>query len=107
MDVAAIEGPAPVSRPHAAEAADVVPAAKAANVAKEFEAMLVGQLFEHMFDGLGASGPFGGGQAERTWRSLMLQEYARSIAESGELGIAPLVEAEVARLYAGAMEDGE
>jgi hypothetical protein len=37
----------------------------------------------------------------------MLQEYARSIAASGELGIAPLVEAEVARLYAGAMEDGE
>ncbi|HEV7372705.1 rod-binding protein [Arenibaculum sp.] len=101
MDVAAIAGPGPVSGP-------ARPAAgQAGEVAKEFEALLVGQLFEHMFDGLGASGLFGGGQAERTWRGFMLQEYARSVAQSGDLGIAPLVEAEVARLYAGSMESGE
>lgn len=79
------------------------PAAKAG---REFEAMMLGIMFEQMFEGIGTSGAFGGGQAERTWRSFMLQEYARSLAGTGGVGIAPLVEAEVARLY-GAAGRGE
>ncbi|HYD66620.1 rod-binding protein [Azospirillum sp.] len=83
--------PAPI-RPQAPD-----PAKRAA---KDFEAMIVGRMLESMFAGVQSGGPFGGGQAEQTWRGFMLQEYGKAIAEAGTLGIGRMVESEVARLYA-------
>ncbi|HSK40415.1 MAG TPA: rod-binding protein [Arenibaculum sp.] len=102
MEITAIPAPVP-NRPDTVRANAGSDPAKAA---REFEAMLLGQMFEHMFEGIRASGPFGGGQAERTWRSFMVREYAASVAETGGLGIAPLVEAEIARLYGDAANAG-
>lgn len=70
-------------------------------VAKDFEAMIVGQMMESMFAGLDSGKTFGGGgPSEKPWRSFMLQEYGKVIAESGTLGIGRMVREEVARLYA-------
>lgn len=69
-------------------------------VAREFEAMIVGQMMESMFAGIDTGGAFGGGAGEKPWRSFMIQEYGKAIAESGTLGIGRLVREEVARLYA-------
>jgi Rod binding domain-containing protein len=89
--------PAATRRPAGpASASADSPAAKAG---REFEAMMLGFMFEQMFEGVGTSGAFGGGQAERTWRSFMLQEYAQALTDTGGVGIAPMVEAEIARLY--------
>ena len=75
--------------------------AAADKVAKEFEAMLVGQLMESMFAGMRESPLFGGGgPAEKPWRSMLLQEYGKAIAESGTLGIGKMTHDEIARLYA-------
>ncbi|WP_449235520.1 rod-binding protein [Azospirillum doebereinerae] len=75
--------------------------AAADKVAKEFESMIVGQMMESMFSGLESSGTFGGGgPAEKPWRSFMLQEYGKAIAEAGTLGIGRMVRDEVVRLYA-------
>jgi Rod binding domain-containing protein len=68
-------------------------------VAKQFEAMMVGQMLESVFAGINTGGTFGGGQSERTWRSFMLQEYGTAIAEAGTLGIARMVHADIARMY--------
>ncbi|KAA0591846.1 Rod binding domain-containing protein [Azospirillum lipoferum] len=79
--------------------------AAADKVAKEFEAMLVGQLMESMFAGMRESPLFGGGgPAEKPWRSMMLQEYGKAIAESGTLGIGKMTHDEIARLYASQAE---
>ncbi|MBY6266293.1 flagellar biosynthesis protein FlgJ [Azospirillum sp. 412522] len=88
--------------PTPATATPAVPNPEAADkVAKEFEAMLVGQLMESMFAGMRESPLFGGGgPAEKPWRSMMLQEYGKAIAESGTLGIGRLTHDEIARLYA-------
>ena len=56
--------------------------------AREFEAMLLSELLAPMFDGLETGGPFGGGQAEETWRGLMIEQYGAEIARSGGIGIA-------------------
>ena len=75
--------------------------ASADTVAKQFEAMIVGQMMENMFAGMDSSKTFGGGgPAEKPWRIFMLQEYGKAIAEAGTLGIGRLVRDEVARLYA-------
>ncbi|MCW2239948.1 rod-binding protein [Azospirillum canadense] len=97
MDVTALPSPAPASVRTAGTGKTPDPAQRAA---KDFEAMMVGQMLESMFAGVDAGSAFGGGQGERTWRSFMLQEYGKAIAEAGTLGIGRMVQADVARLYA-------
>ncbi|CAO3362034.1 rod-binding protein [Azospirillum melinis] len=89
-----------------AAATPALPNPQAADkVAKEFEAMLVGQLMESMFAGMRESPLFGGGgPAEKPWRSMMLQEYGKAIAESGTLSIGRMTHDEIARLYASQAE---
>ncbi len=101
MDIAAT-----TLRSTAATSARSIPNSAAADkVAKEFEAMLVGQLMESMFAGMRESPLFGGGgPAEKPWRSMMLQEYGKAIAESGTLGIGKMTHDEIARLYAAQAE---
>ncbi len=45
-------------------------------------------MFEQMYTGIDGDGPFGGGGASGVWRSFMTQEYAKSFAKSGGIGIA-------------------
>jgi Rod binding domain-containing protein len=73
---------------------------------KQFEALVVGQMLESMFQGIDTGGTFGGGQAERTWRSFMLQEYGTAIAQSGTFGIGSMLQADISRLYAAQTADG-
>lgn len=56
--------------------------------ATEFESMMLGELLSPMFEGLETGGPFGGGQAEKTWRGVMIREYGAEISRSGGIGIA-------------------
>lgn len=69
------------------------------DVSTEFEAAMLTPMLESMFTGVDTGGLFGGGQSEGVWRSFMLREYGKAIAESGALGIGRMVHAEVARLY--------
>ena len=57
-------------------------------VGHDFEAMFLSQMLGHMFSGIKADGKFGGGHAEETYRSLLVDEYGKSIAKSGGIGIA-------------------
>jgi Rod binding domain-containing protein len=57
-------------------------------VAQDFEAVFLTQMFQHMFNGLDADPLFGGGQAENTYRSLMLNEYGKEVAKNGGVGLA-------------------
>jgi Rod binding domain-containing protein len=61
------------------------------SVAREFEAVFIGQMTESMFSGLKSEAPFGGGHAESMWRSQLAQEMGNTIAEGGGIGIADSV----------------
>lgn len=63
-----------------------------ARAAREFEAMVATQMLKPMFEGIETDGIFGGGSAERMFRSLMLEQYGQEIAASGRLGIADAVQ---------------
>ena len=60
-------------------------------VAQEFESVFLGQMLETMFEGIDTDGPFSGGHGERVFRSLLLQEYGRTISAQGGIGIADAV----------------
>ncbi len=66
--------------------------------AKDFEAMFVSEMIKPMFEGLDTAPPFGGGKTEDVFRGMMLQEYGKMIAETGQLGIADVVKAEMIKL---------
>lgn len=71
---------------------------KMRKTAEEFEAVYLSQMLRPMFDGIEVEAPFGGGQAEDMYRSLMVDEYGKSIAKSGGIGIADQVMREMLRM---------
>lgn len=70
-------------------------AEKISTVARDFEAMMLTQALQSMFEGVSTEGAFGGGYAEEVYRGMMLDAVARSIADRGGLGIAPQVEQQI------------
>lgn len=68
---------------------------KMRKTAEDFEAVFLSQMMKPMFEGIKASEPFGGGQAEDMWQSMMVEEYGKSIAKSGGIGIADAVMSEM------------
>lgn len=62
--------------------------AKAREQAVDFEAMFINTMLSEMFTDTDADGPFGGGGSAGVWRSFLTEEYAKSFAKSGGIGIA-------------------
>jgi len=61
---------------------------KAKAAAQQFEAMFLNTMFQHMFTGLNGEGPFGGSGPLKVWRSMLTEQYAKTFAKSGGIGIA-------------------
>jgi Rod binding domain-containing protein len=72
-------------------------AAAATKAAKEFEGVFIAQFLGGMFQGIPTDGPMGGGQGEEMFRSLMVNEYAKSIADKGGFGLAGAVSRQLLR----------
>ena len=53
-----------------------------------FEAMFLNSMFQQMFTGIDGDGPFGGSGALKVWRSFLTDQYAKSFAKAGGIGIA-------------------
>ena len=64
------------------------PHAKARAVAQDFESVFLNSMFANMFTGIDGEGPFGGGTGTGVWRSFLTDEYAKTFAKSGGIGIA-------------------
>jgi Rod binding domain-containing protein len=62
--------------------------AKARAAAQDFEAVFLNSMFSQMFTGIDGEGPFGGAGPAGVWRSFLTEEYAKSFARSGGIGIA-------------------
>ena len=61
---------------------------KARAQATDFEATFLNAMFGQMFTGIDGDGPFGGGGAAGVWRSFLSEEYSKSFAKAGGIGIA-------------------
>ena len=65
--------------------------AAATKSAKEFESVFISQFLGSMFSGISTDGPFGGGQGEEMFRSMMINEYSKSVESRGGFGLASAV----------------
>ena len=64
--------------------------------------MALGELLKPMFETLGASkGLFGGGEGEKTWKPMLVDEIGKQIAASGGLGLAAPLHAAMLRMQEG------
>lgn len=63
---------------------------RARAAAQDFEAVFLNTVFQQMFAGLEGDGPMGAGGAG-TWRSFLTDEYAKSFAKAGGVGLADQV----------------
>ncbi|MEJ2436302.1 MAG: rod-binding protein, partial [Pseudolabrys sp.] len=65
--------------------------ARAKTAAQHFEAVFLNTMFEQMFTDIYGAGPFGGQGATGVWRSLLTNEYAKTFAKAGGIGLADSV----------------
>ena len=67
-------------------------------VAREFEAMVLGQMLAPMMNTVPTDGPFSGGPGGEAFRSMMVDEIGNEVAEAGGIGIADMVRRELLAL---------
>ncbi len=65
--------------------------AKAESTARDFEAVFAAEMLKPMFEDISTDGMFGGGKGEEVFRSLLLDEYGKMIAQTGGIGLAAQV----------------
>jgi peptidoglycan hydrolase FlgJ len=61
---------------------------KAWQAAQDFEAVYLNTMFGQMFTAIDGEGPFGGDKSVGVWRSFLTDEYSKSFAKKGGIGIA-------------------
>ena len=67
------------------------PEARMRAQAQDFEAQFLNTMFQQMYKDVGGDGPFGNSKSVGPWRSFLTDEYAKSFAKSGGIGLADAV----------------
>jgi flagellar protein FlgJ len=63
-------------------------AATAIKASKEYESVFISQFLGSMYSGISTDGPTGGGEGEEMFRSLMIDQYGKSMEQRGGFGLA-------------------
>ncbi len=64
---------------------------QAREAAQDFEAFFLSKMTESMFEGISTDGLFGGGNSEKIYRSMLINEYGKVMARTGSVGVAGYV----------------
>lgn len=74
--------------------------------AEDFEAVFISELLAPIFEHLETDQLGGGGEGERAFRPLLVQEYAKEFVKAGGIGVADAVTRELLRLQAAQQVQG-
>ncbi|MGV8955962.1 MAG: rod-binding protein [Cypionkella sp.] len=66
--------------------------------ADDFEASFLTQMLKPMFDSLSTEAPFGGGEAESTWRGFLVEAMAKQTVKAGGLGLSDTIVSEMIKM---------
>lgn len=66
--------------------------------ARDFEAQVLSSLLQPMFEEIEVDPVFGGGKGEEIFRGLMLGEYGKIMARTGQIGISDMVRHEMLKI---------
>ena len=93
----------PATLPPASATVPAVVPARMRETAEAFEASFLSQMLKPMFEGLSTEAPFGGGEAEGTWRGFLVEAMAKQAVRGGGIGLADQVVAQMLKMQ----EQGE
>ncbi|HEV2533478.1 rod-binding protein [Phenylobacterium sp.] len=98
-DISAMVIPPSLTAPPAApSAAELAKRGQIKRTAQDFEASFLSVMMQQMFAGVSTDGPFGGGQGEEMFRSVLTDAMSKQMVKVGGIGIAPTVEREMLKL---------
>ncbi len=98
MTDTAVTTPLAHPQPGVAAAARTPASETVRRVAQEFEALFLAEMLSPVFESADTDGLFGGGEGEKIYRSMMVQEYGKAVASAGGVGIADAVQREILRM---------
>jgi len=76
--------------------------AKLWKTARDFEAMALGEFLKPMFETVKtAKNIFSGGEGEKTWKPMLVDEIGKQIAAAGGLGLAKPIHDAMLRMQEG------
>ena len=75
-----------------------VASARMRETGEAFEASFLAQMMKPMFEGISTEAPFGGGEAESTWRSFRIEAMAKPTVKAGGIGLADQVVAQMLKM---------
>jgi Rod binding domain-containing protein len=90
--------------PTAATAASTVSPKTMAAIQKsatDFEAVFATQMLTHMYEGMQVDQTFGGGRGEEMFRTVLLDQYGKQMAQNDSLGIVKQVSAQMLKIQEG------
>ncbi len=70
---------------------------KTRQAVQDFEAFFISQTFEQMYATVPVNETFGGGNAEKIFRSMMIDEYGKMTAKSGGVGLTDQIMTQILR----------
>lgn len=85
-------------------AAPAAPKSRDDAAAEDFEAVFLTQMMERMFDGLKGEGPLGAGPGSGAYRTMLADQYGKTISAAGGIGIADAVRRELIALQQGSSQ---
>ena len=71
--------------------------------AREFEAVFLNEMLQNMFTGLDEGGTYGNEEGSDAWKSMLINEYANTMSQSGGIGIAASVHSQLLELQENAV----
>lgn len=89
---ASATGPGPAS------AAELLKRGQIKETAQKFEASFLSVMMQSMFQGVKTPEPFGGGEGEDMFRSLLTESMAKEVSKAGGVGLATTVQREMLKL---------
>lgn len=86
------------SPPPASSAAELLKRGKIKETAQKFEASFLSVMMQSMFEGVKTPEPFGGGQGEEMFKSLLTDAMAKEVTKAGGVGVAATVQREMLKM---------
>lgn len=84
--------------PAPASAAELFKRGKIKETSQTFEASFLSVMMQSMFEGVKTSEPFGGGQGEEMFRSLLTDAMAKEVSKAGGIGVSSVVQREMLKM---------
>lgn len=71
---------------------------KIKETAQNFESSFLSVMMQQMFEGVKTSEPFGGGQGEEMFKSILTDAMSKQVTKAGGVGLASTIQREMLKL---------